>query len=323
MIRKLPCRLSDRIFLFSFMSISLNSIDCPCLTNECRKNLLEQYSIDTINDFLFWLNNSTVEKNECLSSHTIECIQSCIIAHTASISPRELSKIRTYRVNSTLFDRENCFRSHRHVLLIYEYFNQYQWNEFFNPFLLRLFLENQSPPIKIKYLNTDINLFDMKYFYHHYCQWNEKIKTHRDHILEKDFFFTQSFDLQTFENELLFLETNSHDIQLLIIDDFFSLIKPYFNLDKRIKNKILQLTYRLNRLAQKQSLLILTGVILNHTKPMNHLEETSLPLDVFHADKYILFQSLSTVGKEIRVRMINEKTNDKQSIIDLDMWRKM
>jgi hypothetical protein len=93
---------------------------------------------------------------------------------------------------------------------------------------------------------------------------------------------------------------------LLIIDDLFSLIKPYLNLDRRIKTKILQLTYRLNRLAQKQSILVLTGIIFNRKK---------CEYDSFHADRYILFQSLT---KDISIRINNEKSFK----LDLDDWKK-
>ncbi|CAF4326623.1 unnamed protein product, partial [Adineta steineri] len=206
-------------------------------------------------------------------------------------------------------------------------FNQNQLNKFFNIFLLRLFLKN--PSIKIKYLNTNISLFDLNYFYYHYCHLNENISKQRNELFEKKFYFTQCFDLEIFENELDFIENNENFIQILIIDDFFSLIKPYLNLDKRIKGKILQLTYRLNRLAQKQSILIINGLILNTKKRIKNFDENfSLKddrrFDSFHADKYILLQSLTTIEKNIYFTIINEnKENNNQLInsnLDLDQW---
>jgi hypothetical protein len=171
-----------------------------------------------------------------------------------------------------------------------------QWNDFFNVFLIRLFIENN--PIRIKYINTNISLFDVKYFDSNYFHLND--------LFAKFFYFDHYFDLETFENELTLLETNSESIDLLIIDDLFSLIKPYLNLDRRIKTKILQLTYRLNRLAQKQSILVLTGIIFNRKK---------CEYDSFHADRNILFQSLT---KDISIRINNEKSFK----LDLDDWKK-
>ncbi|CAF1306429.1 unnamed protein product [Rotaria sordida] len=245
------------------MSIPLNSIDCPCLTNDCLQILIQHYSIHTTNDFALWLIKS-LDKNKHLSSSIIECIQSCIIAHTANIEYRQISNRNSYKLNYLLFDNENILKDKCHLIFIYEYFNQNQWNKFFNIFLLRLFLENES--IKINYINTNISLFDLNYFYYNYCCLNEKIFLQRNNLFEKFFFFNQCFHLETFENQLNFIENNQNSFQILIIDDFFSLIKPYLNLDRRIKAKILQLTYRLNRLAQKQSILIINGIILNTKK---------------------------------------------------------
>jgi len=306
------------------MSILLNSIDCPCLTNDCLSNLIEQYSIHTTNDFILWLTKS-INKNEYLSLNTIECIQSCIIAHTARISNRIISDIKFYKLNYSLFDNENIFKNKCHLIFIYEYFNQNQWNEFFNIFLIRLFLENQS--IKIKYLNTNISLFDLNYFYSNYCNLNKKIQIQRNDLFEKFFYFNQCFNLEKFENEFNFIENNEEGIQILIIDDFFSLIKPYLNLDRRIKGKILQLTYRLNRLAQNQSILIINGIILNNNKKRiknfeeNFLLQNDTRFDSFHADKYILFQSLTTIEKNIYVRILNEKNKGEHLKLDLDEWR--
>jgi hypothetical protein len=289
------------------MSIALNSIDCPCLTTDCLNNLIENYSIHTINDFLLWLFNST-EKNKFLSLKTIECIQSCIIANTANILHREISTRKSYRLNYELFDKENWLKNKKHLIFIYEDFNQKQWNEFFNIFLIRLFIENK--PIKIKYFNTNISLFDIKYFDSNYCHLNIKIENERNNFFEKFFYFNHYFNLDTFENELTSMEMNPELIDILIIDDLFSLIKPYLNLDRRIKGKILQLTYRLNRLAQKQSILIISGIILN-------MKKRNLQLDLFHADEYILFQSLTTTENEIDIRINNEK----YSKFNLNDWR--
>jgi len=305
------------------MSILLNSIDCPCLTNDCLTNLIEQYSIHTTNDFLLWLTKS-IDQNKYFSSSTIECIQSCIIAHTARISNREISHRNSYQLNYSLFDNKNFLQNQRHVIFIYEYFNQNQWNEFFNIFLLRLFLENKS--IKIKYLNTNISLFDLKYFYFNYCELNTTIKNQRNDLFQKFFYFNQCFNLETFENELNFMENNQESIQILIIDDFFSLIKPYLSLDRRIKGKILQITYRLNRLAQKQSVLIINGLIFNTKKRINHSEDNfrltnEIGFDSFHADKYILLRSLTTMEKDICVQVLDEKNKDKHLRLDLDDWR--
>lgn len=308
------------------MSISLNSIDCPCLTNDCLNILIEQYSIYTTNDFLLWLTKS-IDQNKYLSTSTIECIQACIIVHTATILNREIFDRNSYKLNYLLFDNENFLKTKYHLIFIYEYFNQNQWNEFFNIFLLRLFLKNQS--IKIKYLNTNISLFDLNYFYSYYCNLNETIKSQRNDLFEKFFYFNQCFSLENFENELIVMENNQENIQILIIDDFFSLIKPYLNLDRRIKGKILQLTYRLNRLAQKKSILIINGIILNSKKQIKNCEEENfsfindIRFDSFHADKYILFQSLSsTIDKDICVRILNEKNKEQSSKLDLDDWRR-
>jgi len=308
------------------MSIPLNSIDCPYLTSECLHNLIEHYSIHTTNDFVLWLTKS-VDKTNYLSSRTIECIQSCIIAHTARIQHREISNLNSsYKLNNLLFDNENLLKTKRNLLFIYEYFNQNQWNKFFNLFLLRLFLENES--IKIKYINTNRSLFDLNYFYSYYCCLNEKLCHRRKDLFEQFFYFNQCCDLEEFENQLSFMENNQEFIQILIIDDFLSLIKPYLGLDRRIKGKILQLTYRLNRLAQKQSILILNSLILHTKKRMKKFDvDVSLIDDIrfdsFHAEKYILFQSLTTIEKDIYVSFINEKNKNKQSIIsrlDLDEW---
>jgi hypothetical protein len=122
------------------------------------------------------------------------------------------------------------------------------------------------------------------------------------------------------------MENNQESIQILIIDDFFSLIKPYLSLDRRIKGKILQLTYRLNRLAQKQSVLIINGLIFNTKKRINHSEDNfrltnEIRFDSFHADKYILLQSLTTMEKDICVQVLDEKNKDKHLRLDLDDWR--
>ncbi|CAF3658967.1 unnamed protein product [Adineta steineri] len=307
------------------MSILLNSIDCPYLTNDCLNYLNEHYSIYTTNEFALWLIKPN-DKTHNLSLKTIECIQSCIIAHTCKLENRLILNINSYKLNHFIFDNENVLKSNRHLIFIYEYFNQNQWNKFFNIFLLRLFLNN--PSIKIKYLNTNISLFDLNYFYYHYCHLNENISKQRNELFEKYFYFTQCFDLEIFENELDFIENNENFIQILIIDDFFSLIKPYLNLDKRIKGKILQLTYRLNRLAQKQSILIINGLILNTKKRIKNFDE-NFPLkddrrfDSFHADKYVLLQSLTTIEKNIHFTIINENKENNQLInsnLDLDQW---
>ena len=303
------------------MSIPLNSIDCPCLTTDCLNILIEQYSIHTTNDFALWLIKS-IDINKYLSSTTVECIQSCIIAHTAKIINREVVDVNYYKLNCSIFDNENLLKNSRHLIFIYEYFNQNQWNKFFNIFLIRLFNENEL--IKIKYLNTNISLFDLNSFYYKYCDLNKKISSKRDDLFEKFLYFNQCFDLETLENELNFIENNEESIQILIIDDLFSLIKPYLGLDKRIKGKILQLTYRLNRLAQKQSILIINGIILNTKKRISNSEENHLVIndvrfDSFHADKHFLFQSLTTIEKDIYVRSLNEKYAT-MSILDLDDW---
>jgi hypothetical protein len=299
------------------MSILLNSIDCPRLTSDCLNILTEQYSIHTTNDFALWLIKS-IDINKYLSSATIECVQSCIIAHTASIQNREISNVNFYKLNYLLFDNENLLHNKCHLIFIYEYFNQNQWNKFLNIFLIRLFIENES--IKIKYLNTNISLFDIKSFYHKYCSSNQKILSKRNDLFENYFYFNQCFHLEAFENELNLIENNQESIQILIIDDFFSLIKPYLNLDRRIKGKILQLTYRLNRLAQKQSILIINGIILNTKKRIKNFQSNDIRFDSFHADKYILFQSLTTIEKDIWVRILNKNNKDKHSTLDLDEW---
>lgn len=292
------------------MSILLNSIDCPYLTNDCLNILIEHYSIHTTNDFLLYFKKSSAEINKHLPLNTIECIHSCILAHTGVLLNREIKERHNFQVNYLLFDQENLFKIKRHLIFIYEYFNQDKWNEFFNIFLIRLFIQN--PLIKIKYLNTNRSLFDLNYFYSYYCNLNTTIENQRNDIFEKSFYFDQCFDLETFESELKLLENNNHEsIQILILDDFFSLIKSYLNLDRRIKNKILQLTYHLNRLAQKQSILIINGIIFN--------TKTLQCFDTFHADQYILFQSLSTTDKYLDVQILNNK----KFKLDLNDWKKL
>ncbi|CAF1217160.1 unnamed protein product [Rotaria sp. Silwood1] len=307
------------------MSIPLNSIDCPCLTNDCLKILIEDYSIYTTNDFVLWLIKS-LDKTKKLSSKTIQCIKSCIIAHTANIQYRQISNRNYYKLNYLLFDNEYILKTNYHIIFIYEYFNQNQWNKFFNILLIRLFNENEL--IKINYINTNISLFDLNYFYYYYCCLNEKLILKRNNLFEEKFFFNQCFNLEIFENQLNFIENNNNLFHILIIDDFFSLIKPYLNLDRRIKNKILQLTYRLNYLAQKQSILIINGIILNTNKQLNNIQENFLIIDdirfdSFHADQYILFQSKTTIENDINIINLNKKIQNKHSIIskfDLDDW---
>ncbi|CAF1049290.1 unnamed protein product [Adineta ricciae] len=297
------------------MSISLGSIDCPHLTTDCLKDFIEQYSIHTTNQFLLWLNKSPDKIDK-----TIECIHSCVLAHTAQLEARRLKAVHFYRVNSFVFDQTHLLRSTRHLVFIYEHFQQKQWNDFFNFFLLRLFITNQ--PIKVQYLNTNPSLFDLNYFYHHYCASHEKICAQRNDLFDQSFYFQPCRTLEAFENHLNFMENNQQEIQIFIIDDLFSLIQPYLHLDRRIKSKVLQLTYRLNRLAQKQSILIISGLILHTTKHQRSSIEDAR-FDAFHADKYVLFQSVPTPNKDIQVEVLNEKTKDKQSIefkLNLDEW---
>lgn len=297
------------------MSIPLNSIDCPCLTNDSLSILNEHYSISTTNDFLLWLRKSFDDRTKYLSLKTIECIQSCIIAHTASIQPRRISNRNVYKVNYSLFDNEILLTSQRHLIFIYEYFNQNQWNRFFNIFLIRLFLENES--IQINYINTNRSLFDIEYFYSDYCCSNEK----SEDIFEKRFFINQCLHLEELENQLTFIENNENSCPILIIDDLFTLIKPYLGLDKRIKSKILQLTYRLNRLAQQKSILILNGIILNTKRSANPFPMIDdIRFDSFHADQFILFQSLTSIENEIHLTNFNKKHQNKSFKFDLNDW---
>lgn len=284
------------------MSISLNSIDCRYLTDEFRQILLEKYSIATSNDFLLWSCQSSCKTNEHFSHEILQCIQTCIIAHTATILSRKTNiKRRIYRMNYTLFDEEDFFENHRHVMIIYEYFNQYQWNELFHHFLIRLMVNNSST--RIHYFNTNITLIDMKY------------------IREDAIDFSHTFDLENFDKQLSSMENNRQGLDLIIIDDFFALIKPYLNLERRIKHYILQLIYRLNRLAQTHSILILTGLILP-SKKRTMDDESSFPLDFFPADKYVRFQAwTSTNENEIQVRLIDERTNEKRTMINLEHWK--
>lgn len=295
------------------MSISLNTIDCPYLTDQFRENLIEKYSIHTINDFIHWLSNSSGKNHDEFSTTSLQCIQTCIIAHTARICPREKNPLRIIRVNYPLFDQENFFETHRHILIFYQSFNQYQWNELFNHLLIRIILNN--PTMKISYWNTNVSLFDRKYF-HSY------LKERRDLINEDLLDFNHSFDLETFEKGLTAMENGDLVSDIFIIDDFFALIKPYLNLDRRIRNYILQLIYRLNRLAQTRSMLILTGWISPWKKRMDTPEEERfLP-----ADKYLLFQSLIPTTRkdnELHLRMIDEKTKEKQMIFHLNDWTNM
>ena len=285
------------------MTISLNSIDCPHLTEECRQILSETYSIATSNDFLLWSCQSSRENIEHLSHKTIQCIQACIIAHTAKLSPRELITERwTYRVDYPLFDEENFFATHRHVIIFYECFNQSQWNTLFHYFLIRLIVNN--PSRKIHYFNTNITLIDMNML--------------SDYFQEATMNFHHSFDWENFEKQLLSLENDSQRFDLVLIDDFFALIKPYLHLERRIKQYILQLIYRLNRLAQQRSMLILTGLIFPWKKPTTAVDDES----VLPADKYLRFQALnSTNEKEIHVRMIDERTIEKQALLNLVHWK--
>lgn len=288
------------------MSFSLNTIDCPYLTDDYRENLIKKYSIHTINDFILWLRNSSEKIHENFSAISLQCIQTCIIAHTAKICPREKKPLRMIRMNYPLFDQENFFETHRHILIVYQSFNQSQWNDLFNPLLIRILLNN--PTMKISYCNTNVSLFDWNYFYSYL---NER----RDLINEDLLDFNHAFDIETFEKVLTAMENGDQVPNIFMIDDFFAIIKPYLNLDRRIRNYILQLFYRLNRLAQTRSMLILTGWISPRKARLDTLEEDHfLP-----ADKSLFFQSLIPTS-QIHLRMIDEKSNEKSMAFLLNDW---
>ena len=287
------------------MSVPLTSIDCPRLTNACLQTLAERYSIRTVNDFALWLTSGTDRQDDLLSPSTIECIQSCLVAHTAQILPRAPVNARSYRVDDLFFDQTNLLKSSRHLIFVYECFSQHPWNQFFNLLLIRLFLANDS--CRIQYLNSNASLFDLHHFYHHYCSLNEQ----RDRIFQQRFLFRPCVDLETLENELDALETNvsQPSIDILLIDDVLALINPYLGLDRRAREKVMQLTYRLNRLARTRSILIITGLCL-HTKQ---------PIDSFHADQYVLFQSLPSIQMTVLGRL-NSDLQPVRSILDLEQW---
>jgi hypothetical protein len=297
------------------MSLQINTIDCPCLTRMCLEHLEQRYSIRTTTDFLIWIDVQSIDDDRYLSIETKGCIQACIIAHTSSIVHRS-DNIQVhcyYQLNNTPFDYEHILHAKRHLLFIYSCFHQYQWNQFFNFFLLRLFLNNTS--IKVKYIQTNPSLFDLKYFYDYYCSLNSIMQQQRDHLFEHGFIYQSCFQLETLESELLLMEnaTTSNSIQILIIDDLLSLIRPYIGLDHRIRHKIQQLTYRFNRLAQKQSLLIINGLILWNTKSIDSSFDTHF--DLFHADDHVRLQSLTSLSRDIHIE-IHEKT----FVLPLDQW---
>ncbi|CAF4338744.1 unnamed protein product, partial [Rotaria sordida] len=73
---------------------------------------------------------------------------------------------------------------------------------------------------------------------------------------------------------------------------------------------------------------IINGIILNTKKRIKNVQENFLIIndirfDSFHADKYILFQSLTTIEKDIYITNLNKKNQDKHTIMskfDLDDW---
>jgi len=266
------------------MSILLNTIDCPYLTDDYLQILNEKYSISTTNDFLLWKIRSSANINEYLSSNVIDCIYSCVLVHTSQILSRQKSKDIFYSMNDSFFDQEKLLKNARHLLFIYEKFTQYQWNEFFPIIVFRLYKLN--PSISIKYLNTNPSLFHF---------------TNETNLI---FDYSYCFDLKTFENELDLIESNSSMINILIIDDFLTLIKPYLNLDRRIKMKISQLTSRLNYLAQKYSILIINGFII----------DCQIPFECFHGDYYLRFQVFSTNQLEIYFQ-------NRTFLLNLDQWK--
>ena len=295
------------------MSVPLTSIDCPRLTHDCLQTLAERYSIRTVNEFALWLTSDTDRQNDILSPSTIACIQSCLIVHTGQILPRAAVHARSYRVDDLFVDQTDLLKSNRHLLFIYECFTQQQWNQFFNLLLIRLFLANQS--CRIQYLNSNASLFDVHHFYDHYCSLNEQLRDQRDRLFQRTFFFRPYVDLETLENELDALETNvnQQSIDILIIDDVLALINPYLGLDRRVREKVMQLTYRLNRLARTRSILIITGLCL-HRKQR---------LDSFHADRYVLFQSLPGSRMAIQMTVVGQLNSNLQpvrSILDLEQW---
>ena len=305
------------------MSILLSTIDCPFLTETSRQILFQRYSIRTTIDFIRW-KNQTNESNRFFSETALNCVETCLIAHTASLVPRttvDQSHFDHYQLNFSLFDRENLLRRKRHLIFIYEFFNQHQWNEWFNRFLVRLFTFN--PTIKMKYFNGNASLFDLNHFYSHYCSSNEILRSRRDDLFEKSFFFQPSLHLDHLEKSLTEMENDDHQesIQVLIVDDLFSLIRPYLSVEHRIRYKICQLTRRFNRLAQQRSLLIINGLILPTQKSSTSTSQIHRTrVDCFQADNYVFFQSLCNNENEIQFEIIG-KVN-RTSKFNLEHWAK-
>ena len=313
------------------MSLPLSSIDCPSLTAACLQDLIEKESIRSTTDFLLWLSEEHTEQERWLTPSSVQCIQSCIIAQTASLLRRPINRTegRVYHLDYPLLDNEHLLHGQRHLLVIYESLNQQLWNHLFNGLLLRLLFVN--PSTKVKYINTNASLFDLKYFYEHYCSTDETIRCQRDALFEKSFFFHPCYHLDTLETELTSMETNGNEesMGIVIIDDLLSLIRPYLGLDHRIRGKVLQLTYRLNRLAQKQSLLIITGLILtskSRSKPIDPsvISTSEARFDAFHADHSLLFQPLTQMEKQfIHLRILGKRSTDppgELSRLNLEKW---
>ena len=115
-------------------------------------------------------------------------------------------------------------------------------------------------------------------------------------------------------------KNNDESIDILLMDDLMTLIRPYCGLDQRIRGKIRQLTYRLNRLAQKQSLLIITGLIVSSRTRPSHLDPPGIRFDAFHADDYLLFQPVSPMEREcIRLRILGKRSRE-TSNLNLQQW---
>ena len=308
------------------MSLPLSAIDCPSLTAACLQDLLEKESIRSTTDFLLWISEDT-ERERWLTPASVQCIQSCIIAHTATLLPRSTSQSerRVYLLAHSFLDKEQLLHGQRHLLFIYDSFDQQQWNQFFNGLLLRLLLVN--PSIRIKYIHTNASLFDLRHFYEHYCSSTESIRRERDVLFQNSFLFQPCYHLETLETELTAMENNNNEesIDILLMDDLMTLIRPYCGLDQRIRGKILQLTYRLNRLAQKQSLLLMTGLIVssrNRSRPVDQpgISSSETRFDAFHADDSLLFQPVSPVEKEcIHLRILGKRSGA-TSYLNLEHW---
>lgn len=303
------------------MSISLSSIDCPSLTESFLKLLDEKHSIRTIFDLFRWKNRP----KEICSSETFRCVENCAIVQTGVLLPRSISEkeLISFRLDFSLIDRENLLRTKRHLTFIYQDFNTNQWNKWFNTLLMRLFRFN--PSINVILINTNPNLFDVKFFFSEFFSTNDFLRQKSEEIFQRNFSLRTCFHLDHFDEQLTQME-NDVDLltqQVLIIDDLFTLIRPFLGLDQRIRQKISQITYRLNRLAQERSLLVIDGLVLSSKRSTTN--KTILPMryECFHADYYLQLQSSMNTERHVDLKLfgILKRTDPREETkFDLEQW---